>query len=281
MIILYVFIIVAIVFTIMNEYEKRQIEINEYVIESTKIKIPKEYIVISDLHGCFYKKNSNLLLEQIKKTNVKDVIIAGDIINGDLKSDWNKTIEFMEELSLVFNLYYVEGNHEQRMREGTKTCRQKYEGYYIALKKCGVHFLENSSFDDGKICITGLQIPKIYYKKKYNKPLLYEDICCVTGNMDEKKYNILVTHNPRYMDTYMKTKADMIVSGHFHGCMLRLPFIGGVMSTQVDFFPEYDGGIYRKNGKTIIVSRGLGNHFPGFRINNKPEIIKIKLQNLA
>ena len=48
MIILFVFIIVAIVFTIMNEYEKRQIEINEYVIESTKIKIPKEYIVISD-----------------------------------------------------------------------------------------------------------------------------------------------------------------------------------------------------------------------------------------
>ena len=72
-----------------------------------------------------------------------------------------------------------------------------------------------------------------------------------------------------------------MLSGHAHGGQLRLPFIGGVMSTQVDFFPEYDGGIYRKNGKTIIVSRGLGNHFPGFRINNKPEIIKIKLQNLA
>ena len=58
-------------------------------------------------------------------------------------------------------------------------------------------------------------------------------------SVDTEKYNILLTHNPNFIDAYTKWGADLTLSGHIHGGMIRLPIIGGIFSPGVTFFPKY------------------------------------------
>ncbi len=58
---------------------------------------------------------------------------------------------------------------------------------------------------------------------------------------------------PRISDT----QADLVLSGHMHGGVLRLPFVGGVVGKgKGELFPKYTSGIYTENGTEMIVSRG-------------------------
>ena len=83
----------------------------------------------------------------------------------------------------------------------------------------------------------------------------------------------MLTLRPYYFDTYAEYGADLVLSGHIHGGIVRFPLLGGLISPQMELFPKYDAGIYEKNGTTMIVTRGLGTHFPPIRIANRPELI--------
>ena len=58
--------------------------------------------------------------------------------------------------------------------------------------------------------------------------------------------------------------------------MIRLPFVGGIFSTE-SLFPEYDGGLFQKGNSTMIVSRGLGNNPIPLRIFNRPDLVVVTL----
>ncbi|SHH94836.1 metallophosphoesterase [Clostridium grantii] len=90
--------------------------------------------------------------------------------------------------------------------------------------------------------------------------------------------NILLVHNPKYFEKYSNWGADLIFSGHVHGGIIRLPYLGGLLSPDRRFFPKYDNGVYENNGNKMIVSRGLGNSHLNLRINNKPELIVVTLK---
>ena len=61
------------------------------------------------------------------------------------------------------------------------------------------------------------------------------------------------------------------------GGMIRLPFIGAVLSPERKFFPKYSSGVYEINNKKLLVSRGIGHSRPGIRLFNKREIVSITL----
>lgn len=70
---------------------------------------------------------------------------------------------------------------------------------------------------------------------------------------------ILLAHrNNAFAEHYSLLGADLVVSGHGHGGLVRLPFTDGLVSTEHTFFPSYTAGLYEKNGSTLFVTRGLG-----------------------
>lgn len=73
--------------------------------------------------------------------------------------------------------------------------------------------------------------------------------------------------------------ADLVLSGHAHGGVVRLPFLGAVFGTHYEFFPDYTAGLYTMGKTTLAVSRGLGGsrRIP-IRIANQPEIPVITLR---
>ena len=91
-------------------------------------------------------------------------------------------------------------------------------------------------------------------------------------------FQILLAHNPDYFPEYAAWGADLVLSGHLHGGVARLPLLGGVVSPRLHFFPRYDGGKFTHGNSVMIVSRGLGMHTIPFRFNNPGELVEITIR---
>ena len=81
---------------------------------------------------------------------------------------------------------------------------------------------------------------------------------------------------PLLLDSYAGWGADLVLCGHVHGGLVRLPFLGGVLSPERKFFPKYDKGLYEKDGTKMYVSGGIGKP----RLCNPPEINLIHLKSV-
>ena len=91
-------------------------------------------------------------------------------------------------------------------------------------------------------------------------------------------YQILLAHNPAYVPVYKEWGADLILSGHLHGGVMRIPGIGGVIGPDFTIFPKYSGDIYREGDATIVVSKGLGVHSIPVRLFNPAELIVLEME---
>ena len=80
---------------------------------------------------------------------------------------------------------------------------------------------------------------------------------------------ILLAHFPDHFPEY-KALSPLVVSGHNHGGIIRLPFIGGFISPQL-YIPKYTRGCYTEDNSTMVVSAGIGSHSLPARLFNRVE----------
>ncbi|MCI9217584.1 metallophosphoesterase [Lachnospiraceae bacterium 42-17] len=237
-------------------------------------------VFLSDLHNRMYGKNNDRLFEAIARQKPDIILAGGDMLVGKNGHDYHPASEFVKRLPSICPVYYANGNHEQRMKEHPKDYEQSYKEYRAGLIKAGVHFLENTSAEfmckDVSVRVTGLEIPdKGYAKVKRKGPDIKTVEACI-GECDRKSYQILLAHNPAYMNIYLKWGADLVLSGHFHGGVVGIPGFRGVISPGFELFPKYSGGYYKKGTQAAVVSRGIGNHTIPVRLFNSAEIIVLE-----
>ena len=94
-------------------------------------------------------------------------------------------------------------------------------------------------------------------------------------------YTILLAHRNTEFERYAAAGYDLVLSGHGHGGIVRLPFTDGLVGANRAFFPTHMAGMYTGTGSVLYVSRGLGNNtvpFPGFRLFNRPEVVSLTLR---
>lgn len=264
-----------------------KIEIANYTIENKKI--PKEFdgyviLQISDLHNKSFGKNNYQLISKIEQINPDVIFITGDIIDGENKN-YQVALNLLNDLIRKYNVYYISGNHEQKAL--IKKYKDIYVEYFKQLEKIPAVYLDNDMIQIKKgnshINLYGLTIPFRYYKYLFDKDkstdleegFLQKNL----PSINRKEYNILLAHTPLYFDEYEKWGADLILAGHVHGGIIRLPYVGGLLSPNRHFFPKYDLGRYDKNNSSMIVTKGLGGSKVLVRINCKPEIVKITLKS--
>lgn len=90
---------------------------------------------------------------------------------------------------------------------------------------------------------------------------------------------------PDYFELYVDNDFDLTLSGHTHGGIVRIPFtnIGAIApGPQRLILPEYVYGKHTKDGKTMIISAGLGAgslHQKAFpRLGNPYEIVEVMIK---
>lgn len=263
--------------------ELRDFRVTKYRICSQKlngIKREKKIIFLSDLHNRMYGEENERLLESIRNQHPDLILIGGDMLVRKDGNSYDKTVHFLAKLPGICPVYCANGNHEQKLKELPDKYEQSYEEYKKALTASGIHMLENASetvkLDEVPVKLSGLEIPLGAYARFVKKELSLKEITDRIGEHGDD-YQILLAHHPGYMKEYLAYGADLILGGHYHGCVVQLPGIGGVISTNFTLFPKYSGGIYPEGEQTAVVSRGLGTHSVPLRLWNWPELIVLEL----
>ena len=263
--------------------ELRDFRVTKYRICSQKlngIKREKKIIFLSDLHNRMYGEENERLLESIRNQHPDLILIGGDMLVRKDGNSYDKTVHFLAKLPGICPVYCANGNHEQKLKELPDKYEQSYEEYKKALTASGIHMLENASetvkLDEVPVKLSGLEIPLGAYARFGKKELSLKEITDRIGEHGDD-YQILLAHHPGYMKEYLAYGADLILGGHYHGCVVQLPWIGGVISTNFTLFPKYSGGIYPEGEQTAVVSRGLGTHSVPLRLWNWPELILLEL----
>ena len=263
--------------------ELRDFRVTKYRICSQKlngIKREKKIIFLSDLHNRMYGEENERLLESIRNQHPDLILIGGDMLVRKDGNSYDKTVHFLAKLPGICPVYCANGNHEQKLKELPDKYEQSYEEYKKALTASGIHMLENASetvkLDEVPVKLSGLEIPLGAYARFGKKELSLKEITDRIGEHGDD-YQILLAHHPGYMKEYLAYGADLILGGHYHGCVVQLPGIGGVISTNFTLFPKYYGGIYPEGEQIAVVSRGLGTHSVPLRLWNWPELIVLEL----
>lgn len=260
-------------------------KITHYDIVSKKLnnlKEEKKIVFLTDLHNNSYGKHNEKLLHAVRSQNPELILIGGDMLVGKAEAPTNVAEDFVCKLTEICPVYYANGNHEQRMKIYPEEFGTKYQEYKNIVEESGVMFLENEHidlmFDTCPVQIHGLEIPREGYKKFRKTNVSLEQIEESIGKADSSKYQILLAHNPIYADAYLEWGADLVLSGHLHGGVVRIPRLGGIITPQFRLFPKYSGELTVKDGKSVVVSKGIGTHTIKIRFLNPAEMIVLHLQ---
>lgn len=267
-----------------SRYERDCLVTEEYWIASEKIHGQGKAIVfLTDLHNKEFGEENSRLLETVRKVKPDAVLFGGDgMVAKRGNSDVRIPLALLTELAKEFPVYCGNGNHESRMLWKSEIYGEAYENYRTALENAGIRYLSNEAADlDSDIRIYGLDLPKSAYLPRSGEipeGLLKETL----GEPDPEKFCLLLAHSPLFFEEYAAWGADLTLSGHFHGGTIRLPLVGGVMTPQYQFFYPRCAGYFELPGKgreksRMIVGRGLGTHSINIRLNDKPQVVVVRL----
>lgn len=280
-VILLIIIIVIIFFVIIMAIDTHRLVVRDYEVTQPEISKDIRIVLISDLHSKSFGKNNSKLISRISDINPDIILVAGDMYTALKKDVAFEARYLLKELSKTAPIYYAKGNHEQKTAMLADEFEIDYDEYIEELKAEGIVHLDNESIslDEYGIKIYGLTLPFEYYRKMSRKRPSVSEIESLIGKPDADKINVLIAHNPQYFDEYAAWGADLTVSGHVHGGLMRIGR-AGVISPNFTLFPKYSGGMYayKDTGKTLILSCGLGTHHLPIRIFNPGEISHIKIK---
>lgn len=252
----------------------------DIAIPEAKLQRSHNIVFISDLHNHLYGAGNEILLNAIRRQNPEFVLIGGDIMVARENTSLQTAIEFIQKLSEEYQIYYSSGNHEQRLGLYPEKYGNMYQQYMAAISSENLLYLTNDTvrvtLENFPVDIAGLEIEKEFYKRFAHKMLQKEDVTKLLGKKKDA-YTILLAHNPEYFKAYREWGADITLSGHVHGGVVRLPILGGVISPNFRLFPKYDGGRKQEFGKDIIISRGLGVHTIPIRLFNPAELVVLRI----
>ena len=229
-------------------------------------------VQLSDLHGHEYGEGNADLLAMVAREKPDLIVITGDLI--DQESQLQMIPALAKGLAVIAPSCYVTGNHEWGL--GTAKVKELKN----LLTQCGVAVLSNQyeilERDGARIVLAGVDDPNGYADQKTP-----EELYAQIENETPGLFTVLLAHRNDRFDQYAAAGYGFVLSGHGHGGIVRLPFVGGLVGANRQLFPKWTSGLYTVGDSTLFVSRGLGNNtvpFQGFRLFNRPELAVITLR---
>lgn len=238
---------------------------------------------ISDLHVGSWD-NKKAIEKGINLINQQDydlLVFTGDFVNT-LATEANPWITVLQKIKTPkYGKYAILGNHDYGEYVKWETEKDK-EANFVAIKenieKSGFQLLLNENKpiinNNDTIYLLGVE----NWGKNFKQA---GDLKATTGNVPEKAFKIVLTHDPSHWDAEIvghKQKYQLTLSGHTHGMQfgIRIPKIVE-WSPASWIYPEW-GGLYQKEKQYIYVNRGFGFHAYSGRIGIMPEITLLELK---
>ena len=235
--------------------------VKEHKIETNKIDEGYNGLKIVHLSDIHYGKQSTSkedleeIVEDINLLKPDIVVLTGDLIDNNINASIGK--------------FAIDGNHDY-----------VYKKWSVLIEDCGFINL-NDTYE-------------LIYKNSY-KPILLAGVSnntYTTKNIKDKtetifnhinseknnsSYNILLMHEPDYIDDIDYSKFDLVLAGHSHNGQIKLPFIGGVIKDK--YSKKYYDEFYELDNTKFFISSGIGTSKYKFRLLNHPSINFYRLRN--
>ena len=293
----FVCIATAIIVVLCNYIGNRNFRETFYNTSSIKVDSRVRVIQVSDLHGVSYGKNNTKLIERIEALEPDIIICTGDIVDS-VEEDGEYAVALAKELAEIAPSYYIYGNNEVESVYGfpfeEKALDEKFgfdknsrdetavlqieDPFEKALENAGIKVLKN---EKDTIMVKSMTVdvygvlnsnPSSFwsYSGKAFSDYIFEG---------SDNFKITAVHEPFIFEEFENEFwGDLMVSGHTHGGVVRVPLLGPLYTHEGGLFPGRGGsyvyGRYDVEGYPLIVSGGLEN-LNVFRINNQPELVVI------
>ena len=217
---------------------------------------------ISDLHSA----NWDTLVSDVAAAHPDLIAITGDLVDGD----GSVPGELVKSLVAVAPVYFVSGESEAK--------RSDYEEICNTLADLGVTVLDDSrvtlTLGGDRIALCGAADPALKAPDGDAEALRRATDDSLSANVDgSSEFTVLLSHRPENMILYEAHGVDVVLAGHTHGGVVRIPFFGEVWADGQGFMPAYAGGLFESEYTAMIVSRGLGRDGELFRVNCPYELV--------
>jgi len=295
----FVLIATSVIVVLANYIGNREFRETFYSTSSIKVDSRIRVLQLSDLHCTNYGINNAKLLERIKALSPDIIICTGDIVDSAVE-DEAYAVSLASELSKIAPSYYIYGNNEVESIYGFPLNESELDakfGFNAAnrdetaiknlmdpfeekLENVGIKVLKNEmdtiSVKNTTVDIYGVLTsnPSSFWSYTANSFAEY---------INENKDNIKITaiHEPTIFEEFNpESWGDLMICGHTHGGVMRVPVLGPLYTKEGGIFPERKGdfvyGRYNVAGAHLIVSCGLENSGI-LRINNQPELVIIDI----
>lgn len=256
------------------------LKVTDYTVKLDGITRDAKIVCITDLHSKEFGRGNSRLLAKIKAQKPDAIFADGDLISSDAEDeDVTKMLTLLRKLQEIAPVYYSIGNHEQRYMERTQ------DDLLSKVKETGVTVLndncETIDLGGNEVCIGGTIGHAFLFGRSEKEFEASPEYIMLKKMESSGRPTIVLAHMP---DTFIFNYAydnwdiDLVVSGHTHGGLIRIPFKGGLYAPMQGFFPDYDEGWFRLGDHMqIVISAGMAGYEWVPRINNIPEIVVITL----
>lgn len=234
-------------------------------------------VFLSDLHlrtdsieSDFYSK----IISAVNRQNPDLILISGDLLDRSLKNRLHEIREqlsrFVSRLKSRHGIFAVTGNHENYC--GRTQVRALF-------RDAGIQLLEDEVVH---IQIHGKDLPimgiseRVWFRNALPRHL--------AERLRRDPVPLVLVHRPDAWLQMDSSTPSLVLAGHTHGGLLRLPFLdSGVygfirVEPHQQIYKELLYGHFRKDQKQLFVSSGVDGSFYYFRVNCPPEIIVLQLQ---
>jgi predicted MPP superfamily phosphohydrolase len=220
---------------------------------------------VSDYHVKDFGDGQAAFLAMVADASPGVILFTGDMVDEDHPGIL-ASAEVAAGCARIAPTYFVTGNHEL-----DRNAKAQYRAFQEVMEREGVVDLDGQK---ATVTVGGdhINLVGLSYAARYGR--------LEAPPAAEGEFNVLLYHGSDDFDALAPYGYDLVFSGHGHGGVVRLPFLGGIFDNRGGFFPKYDGGMFRSGASTLVSSRGVGDTYLP-RFFNPPEIVVVTLRASA
>ena len=214
-------------------------------------------LLMSDMHVQGPDMPPSRLARIVSEANALQpdiVVLAGDFTGNNIVathrySEW-EAVQPLAALRAKLGVFAVLGNND----------RPQGDAATAVLAGLGIRVLENRTVQLGPVALGG-------FRTRYGTS--------INRLLKRPPPRIVVSHSPDGF-AVLPPGVDLMLAGHTHCGQIVLPIIGAI-ATGSEYGSRYLCGITRENGRTLVVTAGLGTSQVPLRIGAPPDMWLIEL----
>ncbi len=258
-----------------------RIKVTQYDVQLDGLENPARLVVVADIHGKVYGEDNAPLYDLTAAQEPDVIVLLGDLFPSHFaEADQAYVIELTRRMTEIAPVWFAIGNHE------LSYTAQYGSGWIDEIKAAGATVFDEE-WADVNLCGNTIRIGGSmghgYFFGRTPEEYEASPEYAVLSALEHSPHPaVLLSHMPDTValsDGKESWHIDLVLSGHTHGGVVRVPGLGGLYAPMQGWWPPYDYGDMMLNDQMrMIITSGLSGHDHLPRIFNLPEIEVIDLK---